>query len=170
MTNKLLNTRLSAILPTDPAIALWTYIKSKWADVTGYTVPAVGSVKFDTKFGDMILPNMVIIENMPVEVKPQQLGGTRFRNKEVKRLQILCTGPSCLNNHWNIQKHIESIINGDLNGMQTTYGMDAVRISQFTEIEKETETTKSTLQIGRVLKVRSYALIEMTHELYQAAI
>jgi len=169
MVNKLLNSRLSAAFTTDPSVALWTYIKSIWGTVTGYTVPAVATVKFDTKFGEQKgFFYFVIVENMPENIKPLQIGAATFMYESVKRLQIFCIGPSAKDKKWKMERHIESLINGDLRGMQTTYGINSVTISQFSELPGEGETNQKNESPTKDFQVaRSYALVTLRHEAYQ---
>lgn len=165
MTNKLLNAQLGGIFTVDPAVALWTFIKANWGVVTGYTVPAVGNVKFDTKFGDMIGYNFVIVENMPVDIKPQILGAGRFRYMDTKRIQIMCEGTSAKNTKWNMERHIDSIVNGNVTGMQATFGIDEVLLSEFVEIPVDvTEAEITDRKASRVLTARSRALATLIYD------
>lgn len=168
MPNKLLNARLDAVQTVDDAVALWTYIKSIWTTTTGYAPPAVSLVKFDTKFGDMKgFLNYFIVENMPNSIKPQTIGGSRYRYEEAKRVQIMCIGPSAKNNKWLMEKHIDSLVNGNLTGMQTTYGIDFMQLSEFNEIPGETEANISGLEPTKKYQVsRSSALVTLFHEAY----
>jgi len=169
MVNKLLNAQLSGVFTVDPAVALWTFIKNNWGTVTGYTVPVVANVKFDTKFGDMIGYNFVIVENMPVDIKPQILGAGRFRYNDTKRIQIMCEGTSAKNTKWNMERHIDSIINGNVTGMQATFGIDEVLLSEFVEIPVGvTETDITQRKASRVLTARSRALATLIFDQYQA--
>jgi len=167
MTNKLVNARLNAVMPTDPAVALWTWLKSVWGTTTGYTVPASTAIKFDTKFGEQKgFLNFVIVENMPTIVKPMTLGGARYSNEEVKRIQIISTGTSAKNTKWNMERHIDSLINGNPTGMQTTYGMNEIQCGTFSEIGTgETEQKITALQPNRAFqRVRSFAEVTLKYD------
>jgi len=169
LVNKLLNSRLSAAFTTDPSVALWTYIKSIWGTATGYTVPAAATVKFDTKFGEQKgFFYFVIVENMPETIKPLQLGAGTFMSDSVKRLQIFAIGPSAKDKKWKMEKHIESLVNGDVTGMQTTYGINSVIISQFSELPGEVDSNQKNESPTKDFQVaRSYALVTLRHESYQ---
>ena len=169
MVNILKNTRLSAAFTTDPAVALWTYIKSIWGTVTGYAPPAVATVKFDIKFGEQKgFFYFVIVENMPTIIKPLQLGAGTFNYDEIKRVQILAIGPSAKDKRWKMEQHIGSLINADLTGMQTTYGINEVRITEFRELPGETDIEEKGLEPNKQFQVaRSYALVSMKYDLYQ---
>ena len=176
MANKLFNAQLSGVFTTDPAVALWTYLKNNWDIATGYTsTPDYGlaggsitKIKFDTKFGDMIGYNFVIVENMPVTIKPQDLGAGRFRYTDTKRIQIMTEGTSAKNLKWNMERHIDSIINGNVTGMQATYGIDEILLSEFVEIPVDvTEAEITERKASRVLTARSRALVTMIYDQYQ---
>jgi len=169
MVNILKNSRLNAAFTTDPSVALWTYIKSIWGTTTGYSPPASATVKFDTKFGEQKgFFYFVIIENMPETIKPLQIGAATFMYDAVKRLQIFCIGPTAKDKKWKMERHIESLINADLKGMQTTYGINSVRISQFTELPGEVESEQKNESPTKEFQVaRSYALVSMTFEQFQ---
>ena len=173
MVNKLLNARLGTALPTDPSVALWTYVKSIWANSTGYTVPASTAIKFDTKFGENKgFFNYFIVENMPILHKPQILGASRFRTEEVKRIQILCVGTSAKDTKWKMEQHTQSLINGNVIGMQTTYGIDEILLSSFQDIPtSETEVVKTNLQpnVG-FQKARSFATVTLRYDQYQTSV
>jgi len=167
LTEKLLNARLNAVFSTDPAVGLWTWLKSVWDTTTGYTVPAKTAIKFDTKFGSMKgFYNYIIVENMPTIVTPQTLGGSRYENTEVKRIQILCVGTSAKNTKWNMERHIDSLINGNPTGMQTTYGINTIQCGTFSEIGTgEDDPTVTKLQPNRAFqRVRSFAEVELKYE------
>ena len=173
MVNKLLSTRLGTALPTDPSVALWTYVKSIWGSSTGYTVPANTAIKFDTKFGDFKgFFNYFIVENMPKITKPQVLGAGRFHTDEVKRIQIMCVGTSAKDTKWKIEQHIQSLINGNITGMQTTYGIDEMILSDFQEIPtSESDTFKTDMQPNTGFqKARSFATVTLKYDQYQTAV
>ena len=135
MSNKLINSRLGTVFSTDPAVTLWTVIKNNWTNSTGYTVPAQATVKFDTKFGEFKgFFYFVIVENMPNIVKPQTLGNSRYVYEDKKRVQILAIGSDAKDKKWKMERHIDSIVNGNPTLAQTTYGIDVVTLSDFTEI------------------------------------
>ena len=143
-------------------------MSNNWTTTTGYSPPAASTIKFDTKFGAFKgKVNYVIVENMPVSIKSQVLGNSRYQYTDVKRLQILCPGPSAKNNKWLMEKHIDSIINGNPTILQTTYGIDTVTISEFTEIVPESEDMKT----GMVPNIadqtaRSFATVTLMFETY----
>lgn len=167
MVNKLVNSRLGAVFTTDPAVALWTVIKNNWTQVTGYDtlVPAQATVKFDTKFGELAGFNYyVIVENMPNLVKPQTLGGSRYQYEDVKRLQIMAVGPSAKDKKWKMERHIDSLINGNPTLAQTTYGIDVLQLSDFTEIPVTSDTNTTNFQPVAVTQARSFATVRMYWE------
>ena len=172
MVEKLLNARLAAVFTTDPAVGLWTYVKAHWTDVTGYSPPVVGLIKFDTKFGSAKgFYNYFIVENMPQDVKPQTLGGARYRYNDVKRVQILCVGTSAKNNKWLMEQHIDSIINGNPTGMQTTYGIDEFLLTSFTDIVGESDVQITGLMPNKADQVaRSRALVNLMYDKYATAV
>src|SRR3990167_326590 len=172
MVNKLLNARLDAVTPTDHAVALWTILSNNWAEVTGYSPPAASTIKFDTKFGAFKgKANYVIVENMPTSIKPQVLGNSRYQYEDKKRLQILCHGPSAKNNKWLIEKHIDSLLNGNPTILQTTYGIDTVTISDFTEIPGESEDMKSGMTPNTMDQTaRSFATVTLMYETYSTTV
>ncbi|UVF62442.1 hypothetical protein [Nitrososphaeria virus YSH_922147] len=168
MTNKLINSDLGAVFSTDPAVALWTYIKSIWTTTTGYTVPASSAIKFDTKFGEMKgFFFYFIVENMPSSIKPQILGGSRYSVEEVKRIQILCIGKSAKDTKWKMEQHILSLLNSNLTGMTATYGIKVMNISEFQEIPtSETDDKITGLQPNTGFhKARSFATVRLRYEL-----
>ena len=166
MTNKLLNSRLGAVIP-DPSISFDTWLTANWATVTGYTVPAITAIKIDTKFGSTKgFFNYIIIEEMPKKITPQIVGGSRYVNMEVKRIQILCIGTTAKVTKWNMERHIESLVNGNPTGMQTTYGIDWIQLTEFNEIPtSETDQTITNLQPNTGFqKARSTTLITLRWE------
>src|SRR3989304_285169 len=170
MVNKLLVAQLGTAFTVDPSVGLWTYLKSIWGTSTGYAVPAVGSVKFDTKFGEQKgFYNFVIIENMPQTIKPQILGAGRFRYNDVKRIQVMCLGPSAKNNKWLMEKHIESLLNGNVTGMQPTYGIDEMILTEFSEIFVQPDPNITALMPTKIDMARSRALITLIYDEYQIA-
>ena len=173
MVNKLINSRLSTAMPTDPSVALWTWVKSIWGTSTGYTVPANTAIKFDTKFGEFKgFYNYWIVENMPKNHKPQVLGALRFEVEEVKRIQIMCVGTSAKDTKWKMEQHTQSLINGNVTGLQTTYGIHSVILSDFQDIPTaETETVKTNLQPNTGFqKARSFATVTLRYEQEQIAV
>lgn len=172
MVDKLLNAQLAAVFSVDPAVALWTYVKAQWTTVTGYSPPVVGLIKFDTKFGSQKgYFNYFIVENMPQAIKPQTLGGARYRYNDVKRVQILCVGPSAKNNKWLMEQHIDSIINANARGMQTTYGMDEIQLTSFTDVVGETDVQITGLMPNKEDQVaRSRALVTLIYDKYATAV
>ena len=166
MVNKLLNSRLGAVIP-DPSISFDTWLTANWSTVTGYTVPAASAIKTDTKFGSgKGFFNFIIIEEMPKKISPQTVGAGRYTNIEVKRIQIMCIGTTAKVTKWNMEKHIESLVNGNPTGMQTTYGIDWMTLSDFTEIPtSEDDGTISNLQPNTGFqKARSRAVITLRFE------
>ena len=166
MTNKLLNSRLTAISP-DPSISFDTWLTANWSITTGYTVPAITAIKVDTKFGSTKgFFNYIIIEEMPKNIKPQILGSGRYTNIEVKRIQILCIGTTAKVTKWNIERHIESLVNGNPTDMQTTYGIDLIQITDFNEIPTaESDQSITSLQPNTGFqKARSTAQLTMKWE------
>ena len=167
MPNKLINSRLGAVFSTDPAVALWTVIKNNWTNSTGYTVPTQATVKFDIKFGAFKgFFYYVIVENMPNFIKPQILGNSRYVYEDKKRLQVLAIGSDAKDKKWKMERHIESIVNGNPTLAQTTYGIDVVTISDFTEIPtEEIDSTTTNLNPTKGFhKARSFATVTMRWE------
>lgn len=168
MVNKLINSRLGAVFSTDPAVGLWTWLKSVWTTSTGYSVPAAAAIKFDTKFGEQKgFLNFVIVENMPSATTPQTLGGERYETVDTKRIQILCIGTSAKNTKWLIERHINSLINSNPTGMQATYGINEIQLSDFTDIGNtvENDAKITTLQPTRDFqRARSRATVTLKYE------
>lgn len=163
MVNKLLNSRLGTVSP-DPSISFDTWLTSMWATTTGYTVPDISAIKTDTKFGSgKGFFNFIIIEEMPKNTKPQTIGSGRYNHTEVKRIQIMCIGTTAKVTKWNMERHIESLVNGNPTAMQTTYGIDEIHITDFNEIPtSETDDTITKLQPNTGFqKARSTAQITM---------
>lgn len=168
MVNKLLVAQLGTAFTVDTAVGLWTYLKSIWATSTGYTVPDVTKVKFDTKFGEQKgFYNFIIVENMPIMSKPQILGAGRFRYNDVKRIQVMCLGPSAKNTKWLIEQHIESLLNGNVTGMQATYGVDEFILEEFTEIFVQPDPNITALMPTKIDQARSRATIRLIYDKYQ---
>ena len=168
MVNKLINSDLGTVFSTDPAVALWTYIKSIWGTTTGYTVPANTLIKFDTKFGEMKgFYNYFVVENMPSIIKPQSIGGSRYSVTEVKRIQLMCIGKNAKDTKWKMEQHLLSLLNSNLTGMTATYGIKIMNISEFQEIPtSEDESVKTGLQPNTGFhKTRSFATVELQYEL-----
>ena len=166
MVNKLLNSRLGAVIP-DPSISFDTWLTANWATVTGYTVPAITAIKVDTKFGSTKgFFNYIVIEEMPKKITPQTVGSGRYTNVEVKRIQIMCIGTTAKVTKWNMERHIESLVNGNPTGMQTTYGIDWIQLTDFNEINtSETDETITNMQPNTGFqKARSTAQISMRWE------
>ena len=166
MTNKLLNSRLNAVIP-DPSISFDTWLSANWSTVTGYTVPAISAIKVDTKFGSTKgFFNYIIIEEMPKKITPQTVGANRYTNVEVKRIQIMCIGTTAKVTKWNMERHIESLVNGNPTGMQSTYGIDWIQLTDFNEIPtSETDETITNMQPNTGFqKARSTAQISMRWE------
>ena len=154
-------------MPTNPSVALHVWLTSLWTTTTEYTVPAAASVKFDIKFGSTKgFFYFIVIENMPTSIRKQILGASRVAVTETKRLQILSIGTTAEDKHWNMEKHIDSLINGNITGLQTTYGINEVGISEFREIPTdENDGVITNMQPNTGFhKVRSYALVTMTYE------
>ena len=166
MVNKLLNSRLGAVIP-DPSISFDTWLSANWTTSTGYTVPALSAIKVDTKFGSTKgFLNYIIIEEFPKKITPQMVGASRYTNVEVKRIQVMCIGTTAKVTKWNMERHIESLVNGNPTGMQTTYGIDWIQLTDFNEIPtSETDQTITNLQPNTGFqKARSSALITMRWE------
>lgn len=166
MVNKLLNSRLTAITP-DPSISFDTWLSANWSTTTGYTVPASSAIKIDTKFGSTKgFFNYIIIEEMPKKITPQTVGAGRYTNVEVKRIQIMCIGTTAKVTKWNMERHIESLVNGNPTGMQTTYGIDWIQLTDFNEIPtSENDGTMTNLQPNTGFqKARSTAQVTMRWE------
>ena len=109
---------------------------------------------------------------MPKKIAPQTIGAGRYTNIEVKRIQILCIGTTAKVTKWNIEKHIESLVNGNPTGMQTTYGIDWMQLTDFNEIiTSETDDTITNLQPNTGFqKARSTAQITLKWESEASAV
>jgi hypothetical protein len=109
---------------------------------------------------------------MPKKITPQIVGASRYVNVEVKRIQILCIGTTAKVTKWNIEKHIESLVNGNPTDMQTTYGIDWMQLTDFNEIPtSETDGTITNLQPNTGFqKARSTAQITMRWESESSAV
>lgn len=130
-------------------------------------MPALSAIKVDTKFGSTKgFFNYIIIEEFPKKITSQMVGASRYTSVEVKRIQILCIGTTAKVTKWNIERHIESLVNGNPTGMQTTYGIDWIQLTEFNEIPtSETDSTITNLQPNTGFqKARSSALITMRWE------
>ena len=103
---------------------------------------------------------------MPKSIKSQTVGNGRYTNTEVKRIQIMCIGTAAKTTLYNIEKHIESLVNGNPTGMQTTYGIDWISLSDFTDIPtSENDDTITNLQPNTGFqKARSKATITLRFE------
>ena len=165
MVNKLLDAQLGTVLTQDPSISLKSFLSTNWAVATGYSPPIAAAIRFDTKFGNMSGENFVIIENMPQTIKPQILGKGRVRITDVKRLQIYCVGHSSKDNKWKMEKHIESLINGNPQGLNAN-GIDIIDLSEFVEIEAAPDNPKN--PAGTTVIARSRALVSLIYDEYQA--
>ena len=136
-------------------------------------MPASSAIKIDTKFGSgKGFFNFIIIEEMPKNIKPQIVGNSRYTVEEVKRIQIMCIGTTAKTTKYNMEKHIESLVNGNPTAMQTTYGIDWINLTQFNEIPtSETDTTLTNLQPNTGFeKARSTALVTFRYETEATAV
>lgn len=111
--------------------------------------------------------NFVIIENMPKIIKPQILGKGRTRTEDVKRLQIYCVGHSSKNNKWLMERHIDSLINGNPTGLNAD-GIDRMELSEFVEIEPSADNPKAPGLPTTI--ARSRALVILTYDQYNIVI
>ena len=166
MVNKLLNSRLAAITPNTTA-SFDTWLTSKWSQITGYTVPAASAIKIGTEFGSgKGFFNFILIEEMPKRITPQMVGASRYTSVETKRVQIMCIGTAAKTTKYNMEKHIESLVNGNPTDMQTTYGIDWMQLSEFNEIqtsENDSVITNLTPNTG-FQKARSSAVLNLRFE------
>lgn len=168
MVNKLLTAQLGTAFTQDPSISLKSYLSTNWTTSTGYSVPTAANVKFDTKFGSFTGFNLVIIEDMPKTSQAQTLGKSRTRNTETKRIQIWCRGTSGKNNRYLMEKHIDSLINGNITGLQAN-GIDLMELDDFTEIPQITDDEINKAQPQRQEVWRSRATVRLVYDLYQTA-
>ena len=78
----------------------------------------------------------------------------------------MCIGTTAKTTKYNMEKHIESLVNGNPTDMQTTYGIDWMTLSDFTEIPtSEDDGTISNLQPNTGFqKARSRAVITLRFE------
>lgn len=169
MTNKLLNAQLGAVFSQDPSISLKTFLSTNWTVSTGYSPPTAASIKFDTKFGSFTGFNMIIIEDMPKIIQTQTLGKGRTRVTENKRIQIWCRGTSGKNNRYLIEKHIDSLINGNPRGMISD-GIDIMELDDFREIPQITDSEINTAQPQRQEVWRSVATVRLIYDLYSTSV
>src|SRR3990167_5756709 len=114
-------------------------LKSFLSDNYTLSAPAKASVNFDTKMDRLEKENHIIVTRMPNTAKHELLGGGRYRYLDVKRVQVICTGHSALNNRYLIEQHLDDIINANIKGMQATYGIDEIQITNFTAINTFTD-------------------------------
>jgi len=163
MTNTLKVARLDGPFTIDPSIGLWTWLKDNWTNATGYTVPDKTLIKFDVKFGDFIGYNFVIVESMNNKATTVSLGKQWVMYNDIKRLQIMCRGTNSVNNRFQMEQHIDTLINSNPSGMQTTYGIDIMGISSFTKIPDMSEQEMNNQQQTKVLTSRSYALVDLNY-------
>ena len=170
-TNKLINSTLSDVFATDPNIALWTWLKNNWTTSTGYTVPAVSSIKFDTKFGSTKgFFNYVIVESINRTTTPQTLGSARYHSDDTKRVQIMCVGPSSKNTIYNMERHIESLINGNPTGMQSD-GIEIFSITDFQDLNLESESAVTKMTPNKQYQTsRAFATVTLTYDLVQTTV
>ncbi len=166
MPNILKNARLSAVFSQDPTISLKSYLSTNWTTTTGYSPPAAATIKFDTKFGSFTGFNFVIVEDMPKISKPETLGKGRVRVTENKRIQILCRGTSAKNNLYLMEKHIDSLINGNPLGLISD-GIDLMELDDFTPIPVITDNEITQTQPQRQEVWRSRASVRLIYDLYQ---
>jgi len=146
---------------TDPAISLKNYISTNYIIAT----PPIAQVNFDTKFSRMDKPNIIVIEKMPKTITAQNLGSTRFRYDDVKRVQIFCTGKSSINNRYLIEEHIEDIINANPLGMQAD-GIKHTFITEFQEISRRVDNDTSKVIVASTDVSRSFATVFLRYEKY----
>lgn len=168
MPNKLLNAQLGAVFSQDPSISLKSYLSTNWTTTTGYSPPSTANIKFDTKFGSFTGFNMIIIEDMPKTIASQTLGKGRTRVTENKRIQIWCRGTSGKNNRYLIEKHIDSLLNGNPRGMISD-GIDIVELDDFREIPQITDDEINKAQPQRQEVWRSVATVRLIYDLYSTS-
>ncbi len=103
---------------------------------------------------------------MPKRTSSQVLGNGRYTVTEVKRIQIMCIGTTAKTTKYNMEKHIESLVNGNPTAMQTTYGIDWITLTDFNEIPtSENDQTLTNMQPNTAFqKARSTALITFRYE------
>lgn len=84
----------------------------------------------------------------------------------------MCIGTTAKTTKYNMEKHIESLVNGNPTAMQTTYGIDWINLTQFNEIPtSETDTTLTNLQPNTGFeKARSTALVTFRYETEATAV
>jgi len=147
----------------DTSIDLKTFLSANYT----LSSPAAASINFDTKFERLNKPNHIIVERMPRLIKPEVLGAGRFRYEDVKRIQIICTGQSALNNRYLIEEHLDDIVNANPTGMQATYGIDELLLTNFTTIRVVTEDQLNHVQAIPTETARSFAECHMWYSKYK---
>lgn len=146
----------------DTSVDLKTFISDNY----DLSAPAKTSVNFDTKMARLEKENHVIITRMPKASKHELLGGGRRRYTDVKRVQVICTGHSALNNRYLIEQELEDIINANIRGMQTTYGIDEIEITSFTAFNTFTDQQMDNLEAEAKATARSFAEVIMKYDNY----
>lgn len=170
MTNSnYLDAQLGTVLTQDPVVSIFTYLKNNWGQSTGYSPPAVGTIKFDSKFGLVTgFLNYVIVERMPCVEEDQTLGRGRKRIHDNMRIQIFCQGSSAINNRWLMEMHIRSILDANPIALRTN-GIDEIGISGFVPIytgQSDNEITNRTPATKGMWIARSRATLEVIYDLF----
>lgn len=137
MVNNYVTAQTGEAFSTDPVVSLFTYLSDNWDQDTGYNPPASNLIKFDSKFGLATgFYNYVIVERMPSKDTDLTLGRARKRIFDYFRVQVFCQGKSAINNRWNMEMHIRSIIDANPTALRTS-GIDEMGITAFTTIVTE---------------------------------
>lgn len=169
MTRNYIDAQLGAILSTDPVVTLFNYLKTNWTQATGYAPPDVTKIKFDSKFGLKTgFYNYVIVERMPTKEVDLTLGRVYKRIYDNMRMQIFCQSKSAINDRWNTEMHIRSIIDANPIALRSS-GIDEVSISAFepiiTDYQGDTDITKRVPATAGMWISRSKASVQLIYDL-----
>lgn len=159
--------QLSAAFTTDPAISIKSYISGNWDQPSTFLPVPLAQVYFDTKFAK-ILDNNIIVRELNKIIDKQTLGASRFRYHHFFKVHILCKGNAAINNRYQIEQHIEDIINA--NPKDNTDGFDEFFINSFLPIQIENDQLLNQLKIDTKMTTvsRSAATIEAIYDKYTA--
>lgn len=159
--------QLGTAFVQDPAISLMKFLKTNWDQPVVFTAVPKANINFDTKWARADFPNSIIIEQMNVKSEDQALGRTRIRYHHYFKIQVFCKGTSALNNRYQIEQHLEDLINanstaerGDGFDEFGIEGWQPVQTWTDDEISKVTVTTKNTTES------RSKAIVHVIYEKY----
>lgn len=152
---------------SDTSVLLLNFLKTGYQALTSPT-PAYANILFDTKWSRMDKYAMVIIEKMPGNITTPILGSNRFRYEVYKRVQLLTRRNSAINDLYNLESNIETIINTNPTG-QWANGIDQLFVTNFTPVLIKPGDDQ--ILIGETIDqtatlARSFAIIKMIYECY----